>query len=208
MKSFSTITMLLLLIAGCQQESNPTQQNTQFDPTVGKQIPLEVANRWLALYAGQGRTAEATTYKVTSETFSALQSVPDKTGFAFQHALDEAGTHHILIIPVGKDNVQYDYADILDANSNTVVSNSDANNWIQKYQNANPGKIWYHYFGADIFEEIASYDYTHFDIEPAVNDEGSPQLLLFVWPNTANGRVKDADPIVVDASSQCPPCPK
>jgi len=76
---------------------------------------------------------------------------------------------------------------------------------------AYPDEVWFHFFGKDIFDEIAAIPYfTTLNIEPAINDQNStPQLLLIIANEQTNtgGRTNSYDEAMVyDASSPCPPC--
>jgi hypothetical protein len=149
------------------------------------------------------------TYAVTKQSLETMmQSTSGLIGFTFHHALDHAGKHHILIIPI--DNALQLWTSssstriFFDANTNTAIDIEIARNWIDRYTAANPERIRYHFFGADIFREIVQSP--EFRIEEAINDEQIPQLLLVVPGNIENsgtGRINSEDQ-VYDLSVRCP----
>lgn len=182
--------------------------------TVGMKIPTETGARWIEAYNARNSSGgrEGVLYSVGSaELQSALASVTDLVGVAFQYATDEAGQKHVIVIPV--DTKLSLWAPVagrvyLDANTNTPISQSTAKAWANRYQDANPSGIWFHYFGRNVFDEIISVsDFMALDIIPAINDlDLSPQLLL-VTGGTENilGRTS-AESNVYDASYPCPKC--
>jgi hypothetical protein len=98
----------------------------------------------------------------------------------------------------------------VDANTGMKISQDLAREWTQNYQNAHPGKIWFHFFGQNIFNEMMAIPFfSTLDIQPALNDlDLSHQLLLIIWNTTIlGGRTTREGTIVYDASNPCPPCP-
>jgi hypothetical protein len=187
--------------------------------SVGQEIPFETGMRWIDLYKeknnDQGRLISLG-YEVSDNNLEALlHSVPDLNGVAFHYGLDASGRRHIMVIPI--DGSLLVWASIpgriiLDANSNTVISQSTAQAWALNYQAAHPQEIWFHFFGANIFDEIVQIPYfDSIDIQPALSDLNlSPQLLLIIWSDPLDlllGRGKESfNGKVYDASNPCPPC--
>jgi len=209
MRKCFTAMLLASALAGCHdaRETNPASIQ-KFDKTVGQQISLAVATQWMERYekdaAGQRNTES--TYSITADRLKEILPYAADAGLAFHHAIDDVGTHHILVIPVAS-SLLFDAPVLLDANTNAFIDESTARAWTDNYKDANPDKIWYHFFGLDIFKEITQSSFSYFDIEPATNDAGKPQLLLLVWPEgTSNGRTQSSSPTVYDFSSPCPPC--
>lgn len=189
------------------RDTNPASVQ-KFDKTVGQQISLDIAMHWIDLYHQNtsDKRNTAALYSINADHLEAIIPYAADAGLAFHHAIDDAGTYHILVIPVGS-TLLFDAPVLLDANTNTVIEESTARAWADNYKEANPEKIWYHFFGLDVFNEITQSSFSYFDIEPAINDAGKPQLLLVVWPDSAsNGRTETASPKVYDFSNPCPPC--
>lgn len=212
MKKSCAVALFVLILTGCYDArvSTPVVTENKFSKSVGAQIPLEVAERWMALYSESNISArsEDVSYSITPDHLKAVASYATDAGLAFHHAIDDVGLYHILIVPI-KDTLLLNLPVLIDANSDTVIDSSTAKAWIRNYQVANPTTGWYHFFGYDIFIEIFQSSFSRMDIEPAINDEGKPQLLLMVWPQTiANGKVNASSPTVYDMSSLCPPCSK
>ena len=60
-----------------------------------------------------------------------------------------------------------------------------------------------------VIDEITSTPgFGYLDVQPAVNDDGEPQLLLMAWNEDegVQSRSRDGEPVPYDASSPCPPC--
>jgi hypothetical protein len=189
--------------------------------SVGQEIPFETGMRWIDLYNekeksnGRDKLLGLLGYEVSDDNMEdLLESVPDLVGVAFHYGLDSWGTRHIMVIPI--DGSLLVWASIpgriiIDANNNTVITQSTAQAWALNYQAAHPQEVWFHYFGADIFEEMVQIPYFHsVDIQPALSDLNlSPQMLLIIWNNPLDllfGRTQDADCTIYDASNPCPPC--
>jgi len=211
MKKTFTVVLLVFILMGCSDSRVNTSKSTEhkFSTSVGEQISLAVAERWQELYQ-QGNSdakSEDITYSITPGHLTAIAKYATQAGIAFHHAIDEVGTHHILILPVKDGSLLLDVPVLIDANTDSVIPPATAKSWISNYDRAHPEQGWYHFFGYDIFDEIIQSSFSSIDIEPATNDEGKPQLLLVVWPQTTgNGRTQGSSPLVYDASNLCPPC--
>jgi hypothetical protein len=212
MKQFiKSIFAVLLLTVGCREASDDSASIQTLDVNVGHEIPLETAERWMALYKTKSTTGREGSYSVTAlQLENLLQPVTDKIGVAFHHATDENGVYHILLIPVSAQTSLWNSPIVIDANTNTAIDNNTAEAWAKRYKDAHAGEVWYHFFGVNMFNEITSRsDFNYFDIAPALNDNNEPQLLLLVWNNKGNstgGRSKDGGPVTYDDSNRCPPC--
>jgi hypothetical protein len=211
MKSTITVVLLVLILTGCSDTrvNSPVSTENKFSKSVGEQISLAVAERWMELYSqsNAGAKSEDVDYSITPEHLKAVAGYATETGIAFHHAIDDVGHHHILIIPVKDGTLLKDAPVLIDANTDAVLAASTAKAWMKNYENAHPELGWYHFFGYDIFDEIIQSSFSRIDIEPAINDEGKPQLLLVVWPQAAsNGKTEAISPAVYDASYLCPPC--
>lgn len=223
MKNLFVFAAVLLMVSflGCQdtKENNQLPDVSSFK-SIGTQISLETGLRWMdALNKKQNTQSrgEYSPYQVSASELEILRtSVPYLVGVAFHHAIDNAGVHHFVIIPVDLNlNIWSPQTEgiYVDANTNTTITRNVARQWTENYKQAHPNDIWFHFFGSDIFDEIASIPYfTTLQIEPALNDLNlTPQLLLIVEDETeaiTNGRGKYAQSTMVyDASSPCPPCP-
>lgn len=197
----------IAFVTSCNTESGETSLYS-FDRKAGSEIPISLAEQWLTGNANaDGRNDQP--FSVTPETYQLVLQTPDQAGVALQYAIDENDDLHVLLVPVGDNRVLYDApSKIVDANTNTIIANEQAKSWSAKFNELNPGQTWYHFFGVDIMSEINNKSFSRIDIKPAFDDEGAPQLLLYVWQNSPTGRVADAQDLTVyDRSNPCP-CPK
>lgn len=207
---------------GCQEtkDSTPAKKDLTYYRNVGHQISVETGARWIDTYneaygIEEGRSV-LSPYSLSSDHLEqALASVPNYLGVAFHHGIDDAGIHHFIVIPV---DISFDVWSSIpgktyfDANGDAEISAAEAREWAERYENAHPGEIWYHFFGGNIFEEIPTIPYFKtLNIVPALNDlDLSPQLLLIILNDSLlgiGGRLKGDGSVVYDASSPCPPCP-
>jgi hypothetical protein len=192
---FVTLIAYLALLQFACQDTREDSKNEPFDNTfyknVGKEIPFEVGMRWLNTYRTkqniQGRTGAL--YSVSALQFNTmLLSVLDLTGVAYHYGLDAAGTTHIILIPIDGSLSLWSAIPgriFIDANTGLPISQSTAQAWANNYKSIHPDEIWFHFFGKNIFDEITSLlFFNSMDIEPALNDEGEPQILLIVWNST------------------------
>jgi hypothetical protein len=217
----STVIFFAVSLMACQDTKEESVNNVRditFYKNVGEQISVETGNRWMDAYnakeVNQGRVNTTTSYAISASQLENLtESVSNLTGIAFHHALDDAGTHHFIAIPITESLSVWSPIPgrvLIDANTNTEISRSEARRWTQNYQDANPNKIWFHFFGTNIFDEITSISFFNsLTIEPAINDLNlTPQLLLIITDiaGSSNGRLTSDRTMVYDASSPCPPC--
>jgi hypothetical protein len=222
MKTLSAFTVLYLAISllACQDTKETPKaipQNVSFFKNIGKEIPVETGLRWMAAYNQknniQGRE-DVTPYVITaSELQAGLQALPNLTGIAFHHAIDNFGVHHFIAIPIDESLSVWSFVPgrtYIDANTNSEISALTARLWALNYELTHPGEIWFHYFGRTIFDEIEAIPFfTTLEIEPAINDQNqTPQLLLIIQneETSSSGRTEGGDTRVYDASSPCPPC--
>lgn len=208
-----------LSLLACQDTKYPEKSfNTDYEfyKTIGEQIPFETGMRWIDTYKSRNNAARIASfqYKITaSQLQSILQQSPELTGIAFHYAQDEEGNTHILVIPVDGSLKLWSLSPenaIIDTNTESVIDQTTARAWAQNYKNSHPFDIWFHFFGRNIFDEIATISYfSKLDIQPGINDSNLPQLLLIVWnlEVSASGRKTDDAGVVYDASNPCPPCP-
>lgn len=209
-KSLTAMLLASVLAVGCHDARETNQATIQkLDKTVGKQISFDVAASWMERYqkSSSGSRVAKQSFSITADKLNAIAPYASEAGLALHHAIDDSGIYHILIIPVGENSLLFDAPVLLDANTNTIIEKDKAVAWTENYKNANSDKVWYHFFGLDTFIEIQQSSFSYFDIEPALNDDDQPQLLLVVWPETtSNGRTESASPTVYDFSNPCPPC--
>lgn len=209
-----------LSLLSCQDSKNDlTQASHEISAfkKVGEQIPYETGMRWIDVYKNtsnaEGRLLFPD-YSITATRLQQLmQSVSELTGVAFHYGLDENGSQHILIIPVDESLSLWSAIPgriYVDANTGNEITQDVASAWADNYKAEHSGDIWFHFFGQDIFEEMNTIPYfASLDIQPALNDLLSPQLLLIIWPDgilPIFGRTAKEDPLVYDASNPCPPC--
>jgi hypothetical protein len=211
-KNFAFIFAALLAIS-CREANENSIAAEKLDANVGHQILLETAERWIGFYNSKNVNGrEGSTYKVSDDQLKkVLQGSTNFLGVIFHHAIDDAGASHILVTSIGEEATLWNSSVIVDANSNSMIETAAAKRWAKKYEAAHPGEVWYHFFGAKMFNEITSNaNFNYFDIAAALNDDNQPQLVLLVWNNKSGGtggRVMDGGVVVAyDFSSPCPPC--
>ena len=213
--------LLFVLLLACQDTSENSRKSslTAIDyKSIGEQIPMDDAMRWLALYKSKNNilAREGNLFSVSKSAMNiVLQSIPEAMGMVFHYGIDEDGESHIILIPI--DDKLSLWSDIsgrkyLDANTGTAIDQSDAQIWAQNYKHANPGTVWFHFFGIHVFDEINAIPYfTSLDIAPAINDiDLTPQILLFVWnySQSSGGKTSSSEEegVAFDKSNPCPPC--
>ncbi len=213
-----TVAFSFMTCQEAKEDLSKSNAETEIYKTVGEQIPFETGMEWIAYYKeknpGQGRTELLSSYSVSSEQMSAmLSSTPNLVGVALHHAIDASGTAHILLIPVDESLLLWSSIPgrvYVDANSGTEISQSVASAWAQSYKAAHPYSTWFHFFGKNIFDDMAALPFFNdVVIEPAINILNlKPQLLMIVYNNDliALGRTQDEPGIAYDASNPCPPC--
>ena len=186
--------------------------------TIGEEIPFETAMEWIEFYKKesyhQGRVASVSSYHVpAAQLETVLNSTTDLVGIALHHAIDDSGQHHIILIPVdGSMSLWSEISEriMVDANTGSAISQPIAYAWAKRYKNENPDKTWFHFFGKNIFDDMAALPFFNsFEIEPAICVlDLTPQLLLVVMNDEliSTGRTTATQAVVYDASNACPPC--
>jgi hypothetical protein len=218
MKKLITLSLVVitLSILACQD----SREDAKYDPqelaaykTIGHQIPAATGMRWIETYNEKNNIGKISLslYSTSSSNLSALTALPDLVGIAFHHGIDGNGVHHYIAVSVGSDlSVWSESAEkvFVDTNNDVLISEAQASEWAGNYKSQNPDKIWFHFFGANVFDEISEIPYLNVvNIVPALNDlDLSPQLLLIILNNPL-GILTAGAGIVYDASSPCPPCP-
>ena len=213
------VTGLALAITACQEAREDTASplaESEWHKTIGEEIPYETGMNWVFRYrkskSGQGRTESAGFQLPVAQLDSLLESADDLTGVAFHYGLDESGTQHILAIPVNSSLSLWTSGSpriIIDANTGQQISQEQAFAWSRNFEVAYPSEIWFHFFGKEIFDEMKTLPFMQaLDLEPALDDNNDPQLLLIIWNNEAlaGGRTQYTLAKVYDASNACPPC--
>jgi hypothetical protein len=207
-------------LLGCQdtKEENGSNPDLSTIKSIGMQIPNETGRLWIEAYNKKNNIAGrlfGSQYNVSAAQLQAcLSSVSDLAGMTFHHAIDDAGMHHFIIVPVGGSLSVW--SDIegkiyLDANTNASITRDEAIAWTNNYKQENPDEIWFHLFGKNIFDEILTISYfENMEVVPALNILNlTPQLLLIIEDDTLlniGGRT-ETESRTYDASSPCPPCP-
>lgn len=216
----STLSLSLLLFSCEEARENSGQPLSEADfyKTIGEPIPFETGMEWIENYqkrnAQNGRVELLSSYIVPSAQIErVVGSVSDLTGVAFHYGIDDAGETHIVLVPIDETLSLWSAIPgriFVDANSGEELSQTTAQAWAQRYVDANPEDVAFHFFGKNIFDDMKALPYFNdLDIEPAINTlELTPELLLIVWDETAgvSGRTSAENGMVYDASNACPPC--
>lgn len=219
-KYFPVIIMFLAVsFLACQDSRDDVKienPDIAFYKTVGEEIPWETGEQWREFYerenSKQGRLPLSNFCLSSSQVNALMQSVDELVGIAFHYGIDENGVTHIIAIPVD-DSLRL-WNDIpgriyIDTRTGQEISASIAGNWAENFKQANPNDIWFHFFGVNIFDEIASISYFNsLTIMPALSLLNlQPQLLLIIWNDILPvGRTNQEQGKVYDASFPCPPC--
>ncbi|HEY0652420.1 MAG TPA: hypothetical protein VGD65_04790 [Chryseosolibacter sp.] len=210
MKKIFLLLTLITCIVACQDSKDAAQNlPRRYDPSVGSQIPLNVAYAWVANFGGSvaaGR--EQSSYSFSAATLGQLLSATEGPGVVFHHATDGNGAPRMMMFTLGAEGELFQ-SDILDLSTGAILNAETAQQWAAAYAAAHPATPWYHFFGNDIFTEIQSNEaFEYVNVVRALNNEGEEQVLLFVY-NTKNiqgGRIEGEEVTVYDVSSPCPPC--
>lgn len=213
----TALLIVMFLVLNCQNADDKYLNETSLGQSslkrdVGKQIPFEQAQGWLKNL--QGKTS-SNGWEKNDPSFSLdptkfkqlLTSLPGIVGLVFHYGIDENDVRHVIVIPIDETLSLFSSPKtIVDANSNTVVQQSVAREWIENYRKKYPDQIRSHFFGVNILNEINSMaGFSNMEMKRALSGEGIPQLLLFVWrEGTGGGRIK-SDPLVYDYGDPCPP---
>lgn len=215
----SVITVFLTLSLLACQDARVNVQEIEKDLSyyrhVGEQIPFATGMDWMNHFhaKNEGRSESFSDFAVSSSQLTDLvTSVDPFAGMAFHWGYDDEGSRHVIAIPI--DDALSLWSDIpgrvyLDANTGSTISREQARDWATNYRHAHPDAVWYHFFGGDVFDEMAAIPFFNaIDIKPAINTlDQTPQLLLIVWNNSfSQGRAADDDGVIYDASNPCPPC--
>lgn len=220
--SFAGVAMFFLLaLVACQDSKDDLKTSanslSQYRQ-VGMQIPFDTGMEWIEYYkkekASQGRLGlSLADYTISdNQAEDMLESVTGLVGVAFHYATDASSNLHIIAIPIDESLSVWGSIPgriFVDTNTGNPISQSTAAAWATTYKNAHPNDIWFHFFGADIFEDITAVPFFDtIDIQPAINIlTMEPQLLLVIWnEGTILGRKKEEYGVVFDASNACPPC--
>lgn len=214
---YFSVAMFAISLLACQDGKDEAKNiaDLSFYRSIGKQIPTQTGYRWMDVYRTKLKLAgreKPSGYALSKQNLAdASVSVENLVGIVFQHATDETGAHHFLIIPIDETlQIWTQTKSIIDANTDSVVSYSDAREWAKNYQAANPDVIWYHFFGKHVFDEMNAIPFFEYiQIEPAISDVNfTPQVLLIVNDlsvDVSSGRSEGEEAVVYDASTYCPP---
>ena len=182
-------------------EGNLANANSQalssagyFHKAVGAPISVDKGNIWISNFRKTYATRQAAEYSLQACEIKTILNNPTCVGISLYYALDGKGQEHILPIGTTQAGKALKAADIVIQNGS--IDWATAWQWIA----AHPGSVDAHFFGANTFQRLLS-DGTCKTIRTtfAINDAGSPQLLL----TNANARTMNG---FEDASFPCPPC--
>jgi hypothetical protein len=211
MKNQILASLVFLVFFACHEQNDDTNKYS-FSKATGDEITQSEAERWIGRYSGilastrvQGSGAG---YKINAQQLNAMLNTQDLVGIAFHHGKDDNGLHHVIAVPL--DNTLALWKEgkhVVDANTNESISVQVGEKWSKKYSDEHPNEILYHRFGSDIFSDIKALEYfNEFSIQPALNDEMEPQLVLVVKNETvSNGRTQTAENYY-DKSNPGPRC--
>lgn len=224
MKNTVTFVVLFLTFSffSCQDtkdDSASSHPSLAEYKNVGHEIPVETGLAWINAYNKKNNTQARIgnlIYGIQGEKLETLlSSVDDLTGVAFHYGIDDAGSSHIIAIPI--DETLKLWGSIpgrvfLDTNTGNEISQQEASEWAQRHKDANPDGLWFHYFGKNVFDEISTIPFLNVvQIVPAIKIlDFTPQLLLVIANlDVLNlGRTSNVqNTIIYDASYPCPPCP-
>jgi hypothetical protein len=213
---YFSVAFFALSFLACQDDRDEVKNtaDVSYFRNAGMQIPTETGYRWMDLYRTKqhlsGRV-KPSGYALSKEHLAELSnSVDELVAVAFHHAVDDAGQHHFLIIPLDETlKLWSNDKAVFDANENVVITADVAHEWTQNYQNANPDGIWFHVFGKHVVDEISAIPFFEYiQIEPAINDANLlPQVLLIVNDlslDASSGGREQAQAFVFDGSVLCP----
>jgi hypothetical protein len=209
MRKYIFVIICSLALMDCQESKDLSIANSKslFKKEVGEQIPLDVAARWVARFRNTHAGREATNPTLSAEVLNALLNpLDDKLGVVLQHATDEDGLHHILIIPY-KSNTSLWNTTVLDANSGEMIENETGESWAAVYKSENPSGPWSHFFGINIFESIlGNSHFSSLEIVPGLNESYTNLLVLYAFNVNSNesGRTEGDGVQAYDASILCP----
>jgi hypothetical protein len=218
---YFSVALFAMSLLACQDGKDEAKNITDLSyyRNIGKKIPTETGYRWMDVYRsknGLGSREKPSGFAVSKENLALVSSsVENLIGIAFQHATDETGAHHLLIIPVDESLKIWTSSDsktIIDTNTDAAIDGSTAREWATNFQAANPEEIWFHFFGKHVFDEMSTISFFEYiQVEPAISDVNyTPQILLIInnlAEVSSGGRGEMEEAIVYDASSPCPPCP-
>jgi hypothetical protein len=207
MKKFIIGYLVLLMACSDGHEEGAKEEVKAFNRKIGEQINTESGLRWMSNYRSQnsGARENEQEFKISKANLTNLLKAPNVLGITFHHANDDADQYRILAVPVVESAKLWSPTScfVIDALTNKPIDIAIAKQWTDNYKQAHPNEIQYHFYGADIFEEIKRNN--EFEIAQAIDDENKPQLLLIVKHNSASGRLKDALVTIYDRTDPCPP---
>ncbi len=216
--SFIAIVLTVFLLA-CQDGKDEVQKNISdfsYYRSIGEQIPNETGLRWLQLFKDRNHVGSRTSlsgYSVTRDQLTSLMaSAGALTGIAFSHGIDGEGVHHFILVPIDESLSVWNGGEsriYIDANSGAQISREIAREWASTFRSSNPGEVWLHYFGRDVFDEVLqNTTFDPIDIEPALSDiDLSPQVLVIInapelLDGVTGGR-EESEVMVYDKSFPC-----
>ena len=209
MKTVGSILLLILILINCQEPKETSPEN-KFSKTVGQQIPIEIAERWVALYRVSNKSSRnQNALSISAATLrDFIDTEGDYSGIVFHHAIADNDGYHVLLIPYTEGSPLWSASQVIDSNIDSFMDPTIAKHWAENYVDKNPNGVRSHFFGSLVFVEILSRaEFERVDLVHALNDANEPLLLLYVTfaANTQNGRSLGEMVEVYDMSSPCPP---
>jgi hypothetical protein len=175
---------LVAFVLACQDSKDRAIQNLPlgYDKSVGEQISIDVANKWVRNIRGSLSAARGQSqYSVSEHTLAQLLDNNEGPGVVFHNATDDTATHHILMSTLNSNGALFT-GYIFDLSSGATLNSATAQIWTKNYADAYPAIPLYHFFANDIFSTVQSNEAIEYvDIVRALNDENEEQILLFVY---------------------------
>lgn len=167
-----------------------SDSSTPFVKGTGASIDKSVGERWIDNYKKAGNAE--THFTVDARVFERMLREENSVGVSLQYAVDTSGVVQLIMMGVAEGGTLL---------KNTLATTAEAElTWslASEMMNAHTGSVRAHFFGANSFLRLFNKGCTAVRLSLALNDSGTPQILL----SDAGDPSPDG---FEDASSLCPP---